>query len=110
MTEQISQSKPEAKAADKESAQLRLVQVEKPAPSQTTLQTATVVKHLLWHKAMVDDDDDGRRLTDYIELVQQAQDGENVALKDGFHRNLAIAFELVIREHLDPWDLDLSKF
>jgi segregation and condensation protein A len=93
-----------------ESAQLRLVQVERPAPTETTLQTASVVRHLLWHKAMVGDDDDGRRLTDYIELVQQAQDGEHVALKDGFHRDLAIAFELVIREHLDPWDLDLSKF
>jgi segregation and condensation protein A len=93
-----------------ESSQLRLVQVERPAPTETTLQTATVVRHLLWHKAMVGDDDDGRRLTDYIQLVQQSQDGEHVALKDGFHRDLAIAFELVIREHLDPWDLDLSKF
>jgi segregation and condensation protein A len=95
---------------DKEAAQLRLVAVERPEPSQTTLQTATVVRHLLWHKAMADHDDDGKKLTEYIELVQQAQDGEHVALKEGFHRDLAIAFELVIREHLDPWDLDLSKF
>jgi segregation and condensation protein A len=106
MSEQVTEPKP----AERESAQLRLVQVEKPEPSQTTLQTATVVKHLLWHKAMIGDDDDGRKLTDYIELVQQSMDGEHVALKDGFHRDLAIAFELVIREHLDPWDLDLSKF
>jgi len=93
-----------------ESAQLRLVQVERPEPSETTLQTASVVKHLLWHKAMVGDDDDGSKLTQYIEHVQASADGEHVALKDGFHRDLAIAFELVIREHLDPWDLDLSKF
>ena len=91
-------------------AQLRLVSVERPAPSEATLHTANVVRHLLWHKAMADHDDDGAKLTSYIELVQQAQEGEHVALKAGFHRDLAIAFELVIREHLDPWDLDLSKF
>ncbi len=90
--------------------QLRLSPIEKPAPSQTTLQTATVVRHLLWHKAMSDHDDDGAKLTDYIELVQGSDDGEHVALKDDFHRDLAIAFELVIQNHLDPWDLDLSKF
>lgn len=101
---------PDDGSQGKESAQLRLVQVERPAPSETTLQTATVVRHLLWHKAMIGDDDDGRRLTEYIEMVSQSQDGEHVSQKDGFHRDLAIAFELVIQHHLDPWDLDLSKF
>ncbi|MFO1533495.1 MAG: hypothetical protein ABR562_07370 [Thermoplasmatota archaeon] len=84
--------------------------VERMAPTQATLHTASVVRHLLWHKAMVGDEDDGRKITDYIEIVTRSQDGEHVAIKDGFHRDLAIAFELVIREHLDPWDIDLSKF
>jgi segregation and condensation protein A len=82
----------------------------RPEPTQATLQTAAVVKHLLWHKAMVQDGDDGRRITDYIEMVTHSEDGEHVALKQGFHRDVAIAFELVIQHHLDPWDLDLSKF
>jgi segregation and condensation protein A len=43
-------------------------------------------------------------------MVQDSRDGEHVALKEGFSRDLAIAFELVIQNHLDPWDLDLSKF
>ena len=84
--------------------------VSRPEPTQATLHTAQVVRHLLWHKAMVGDEDDGRRITDYIEMVTSSADGEHVAIKDGFHRDLAIAFELVIREHLDPWDIDLSKF
>lgn len=96
--------------AEKEAAQLRLSPIVKPEPSQTTLQTANVVRHLLWHKAMAQHDDDGSKLTDYIELVTRSQDGEHVALRDDFHRDLAIAFELVIQNHLDPWDLDLSKF
>lgn len=91
-------------------AQLTLTPIEKPAPSETTLQTANVVRHLLWHKAMVGDDDDGAKLNDYIELVSRSDDGEHVSQKDDFHRDLAIAFELVIQHHLDPWDLDLSKF
>jgi chromatin segregation and condensation protein Rec8/ScpA/Scc1 (kleisin family) len=84
--------------------------LERKPPTQATLHTAQVVRHLLWHKAMVGDDEDGRRITDYIEMVTTSADGEHVAIKDGFHRDLAIAFELVIREHLDPWDIDLSKF
>jgi segregation and condensation protein A len=84
--------------------------VVRPQPTQATLHTAKVVQHLLHHKALIGDDDDGRRITDYIEMVTGSQDGEHVAIKDGFHRDLAIAFELVIQNHLDPWDLDLSKF
>jgi segregation and condensation protein A len=96
--------------AEKEGAQLRLTPVERPAPSETTLQTADVVRHLLWHKAMIGDEEDGRKLTGYIEMVSSSQDGEHVSQKDDFHRDLAIAFELVIQHHLNPWDLDLSAF
>jgi len=78
--------------------------------AQATLQTASVVKHLLFHKALVDDADDGSRINGYIEMVTHSEDGEHVSIKDPFHRDLAIAFELVIQHHLDPWDLDLSKF
>ncbi len=80
------------------------------APKQATLQTSEVVRHLMWHKALVDEDDDGSRLTDYVNLVLESEDGEHVSIRDDFHRDLAIAFELVTKEHLDPWDLDLSKF
>ena len=65
---------------------------------------------MLWHKAMIDDDDDGSRINDFIALVETAEDGEHVSIHDDFHRDLAIAFELVIQEHLDPWNLDLAKF
>lgn len=97
-------------ADEKPAAQLRLSPIERPAPSDATLNTANVVRHLLWHKAMAQHGDDGSKLTEYIEMVTGSQDGEHVALKDDFHRDLAIAFELVIQHHLDPWDLDLSKF
>jgi segregation and condensation protein A len=81
-----------------------------PAPTAATKKTAKVVQHLLYHKALVGDDDDGQRIADYITLVERSQDGEHVSLKQGLTRDIAMAFELVIQNHLDPWDIDLSKF
>ncbi len=79
-------------------------------PRQVDLQTVGVVRHLLWHKAMADDDDDGGRINDFIRMVEGSEEGEHVSMRDPFHRDLAIAFELVTQEHMDPWNLDLSKF
>ncbi|HLF17073.1 MAG TPA: segregation/condensation protein A [Candidatus Thermoplasmatota archaeon] len=78
--------------------------------TQTTLRTSQVVRHLLWHKALAQDEDDGSRIDRLLDVVQASDDGEHVAIRDPFHRDLAIAFELVIQNHLNPWDLDLSKF
>ncbi len=92
-------------------AQMQFKDAVSPKPStQAQLHTSQVVRHLLWHKAMVGDEDDGAKINAYIQIVQESRDGEHVALKEGFNRDLAIAFELVIQNHLDPWDLDLSKF
>lgn len=77
---------------------------------QASLHTVEVVRHLLWHKALIDDDDDGSRINDFIAMVENAEDGEHVSIRDDFHRDLAIAFELVTQEHLDPWNLDLARF
>lgn len=77
---------------------------------QTDLHTVQVVRHLLWHKAMADHDEDGSRVSRYIDMVRQSEEGEHVSIRDDFHRDLAIAFELVTQEHLDPWNIDLSKF
>ncbi len=77
---------------------------------QTDLHTVQVVQHLLWHKAMSDHDETGERISEYIGMVRGSDEGEHVSMRDAFHRDLAIAFELVTQEHLDPWNLDLSKF
>ncbi|MGB1586186.1 MAG: segregation/condensation protein A [Thermoplasmatota archaeon] len=86
------------------------VALDQKPTKQASLHTIEVVRHLLWHKAMIDDDDDGSRINDFISMVETAEDGEHVSIRDDFHRDLAIAFELVIQEHLDPWNLDLAKF
>ncbi|MGB1698279.1 MAG: segregation/condensation protein A [Thermoplasmatota archaeon] len=82
------------------------------APSRTAqvnLKTTQVVQHLLWHKAMTEYDEEDK-IGRYVEIVTHNEEGEHFSIKDDFHRDIAIAFELVIGEHMDPWNLDLSKF
>ena len=77
---------------------------------ETRPETIQLVRHLRWHKAMAQDDDDGKRISEMLELVAKSQAGEHVSIKDPFHRDIALAFELVIQNHLDPWAIDLVKF
>ncbi len=92
-------------------AQTQFVQaLELPPPTEANLRTSKIVNHLLYHKALVPDNDDGSRITQYIQMLEQGTDGEHVSLPVGLQRDVIIAFELVIQHHLDPWDLDLSKF
>lgn len=73
----------------------------------TTLENVEVINHLLYHKALVDQDEDPGRFNQYLNLVH---DGEHVAIKDTFDRSIALAFDLVVQEKLNPWNIDLVKF
>ncbi len=69
-----------------------------------------IVRHLLFHKALLGEDDASERIDHYVGLVEQSPDGEHVAISDPFDRAIALAFELVLDEHLDPWRIDLVQF
>lgn len=71
------------------------------------LANVDVINHLLFHKALIDDNQDNARINEYITM---AKDGEHVSLKDPFDRSIALAFDLVIQGQLNVWDLDLVKF
>lgn len=77
------------------------------------LDETRVVQHLLFHKALLDVDGDApkaSRINEYIQLVRQGGEGEHVRIEDPFDRAIALAFELVTSNHLNPWDIDLVKF
>ena len=58
----------------------------------------TVIDHLVTSGSM-----EGERLERYISMVKNCQ-GEHSYIKDPFDRSIAMAFELVMQEHLNPWD------
>jgi len=69
-----------------------------------------VINHLLFHKALIDEEDDATRINYYVDMLQKTNEGEHISIENPFERSIAIAFELVIRQHLNPWDLDLVNF
>ncbi len=69
-----------------------------------------VINHLLFHKSLIDEKDDSARINHYASMLQKADEGEHISIEDPFDRSIAIAFELVIQQHLNPWDIDLVNF
>lgn len=69
-----------------------------------------VINHLLFHKSLIDDNDDSTMINYYVDMLEKANDGEHISIENPFERSIAIAFELVMRQHLDPWDIDLVNF
>jgi segregation and condensation protein A len=72
-----------------------------------TLANVDVINHLLFHKAIVDQNEDTDRINRYLSIVKE---GEHVSLQDPFDRSIALVFDLVVQEQLNVWDVDLVKF
>ena len=69
-----------------------------------------VINHLLFHKSLIDEKDDATKINHYVNMLQKADDGEHISIENPFDRSIAIAFELVMQQHLNPWDIDLVNF
>ena len=69
-----------------------------------------VINHLIFHKSLIDEKDDATRINHYVSMLQKADDGEYISIDNPFDRSIAIAFELVMKQHLNPWDIDLVNF
>ncbi len=69
-----------------------------------------VINHLLFHKSLIDEKNDATRINQYVTMLQKTESGEHISIENPFERSIAIAFELVIQQHLNPWDIDLVSF
>lgn len=69
--------------------------------------TSEIMNHLMFHKALLDEDVD---IDYYIDMAEKLEHGVHLSAKDPVDRAVAIAFELVIQEKLNPWKIDLKKF
>ncbi len=71
---------------------------------------AAVVQHLLFHRALLGDREDGLTLNRYIAMVGEIAKGLPLGLDDPVERSIAAAFELTLEERMDPWAIDLVQF
>ncbi len=69
-----------------------------------------VMSHLLFHKSLIDEQGSGDKLEQYMQFVRTLEEGAHVAIDDPFEKSIAITLELVLTEHLNPWDVNLIEF
>ncbi len=72
--------------------------------------TEEVIQHLTFHKSIIDEERNGERINDYIEMVDELEDEGQDISKDPFENAIASIFKLVIDERMDPWEIDLISF
>jgi segregation and condensation protein A len=69
-----------------------------------------VINHLLFHKALIDETNDMTRINQYLDLAKAAATGESEAIENSFDRSVYLAFDLVLNQNMNPWDIDLVGF
>ncbi len=67
-----------------------------------------VLGHLLFHKAMIDEDAGAENIDRYLNVLRES--GSPVSSRDPLDRSIETVFELVLSNDLDPWDIDLMQF
>jgi segregation and condensation protein A len=70
----------------------------------------SVLEHLLFHKSLIDEDSDGRKIDDYMAMVRQLETGMTIISSDPIEKAISIAFQLVQEHEFNPWDINLSEF
>lgn len=69
-----------------------------------------VINHLLFHKSLIDENNDMTRINQYLEMAKAAATGESTSIENPFDRSVYLAFDLVLNQHMNPWDIDLVGF
>jgi len=69
-----------------------------------------VINHLLFHKALIDETNDMTRMNQYLDLAKAAVTGESASFENSFDRSVYLAFDLVLNQNMNPWDIDLVNF
>ena len=65
-------------------------------------------QHLLFHKALTEDDETYSRINGYMDILGKAGSGER--LNDPVDESIRAAFSLVLENGIDPWEIDLKEF
>lgn len=69
-----------------------------------------VLNHLLFHKAIISEEDGGEKISRYMRMLQEIEQGQHLTLRDPLEKSIAATFELVLEKQMDPWDINLAEF
>jgi segregation and condensation protein A len=72
--------------------------------------SGTVLNHLLFQKAIIDEGDRSEKIDRYLQLLEQAEAGNEMVPSDPIDRSVQLVFELVLSNNYDPWDINLMEF
>lgn len=72
--------------------------------------TENIMNHLLFHKSIIRENDEDLDIDNYMSLLHKLDEGMHVVIEDPVEKAVAIAFQLVMDQKFDPWDLDLVEF
>ncbi len=67
-----------------------------------------MLNHLLFHKALGEGGTE--KIDRYLGLLERVQEGFDYSSEDRYERSVAAAFQLVVEQSFDPWDIDLVQF
>lgn len=67
-----------------------------------------IEQHLLFHKALTEDNEDYVRINGYMDILGKTGSGEK--LNDPIDESIRSAFSLVLENGIDPWEIDLREF
>lgn len=67
-----------------------------------------IVNHLLFHKALIDEDNDSSHINKYLTIAQTMPQPSSI--DNVFDRSVYLIFDLVVNQDFNPWDIDLVSF
>jgi segregation and condensation protein A len=67
-----------------------------------------VMDHLLFHQAL--EEEEPEKMARYVQLLNRVQEGRIVPTANRYEDSVVTAFELVLEDSFDPWDIDLARF
>ncbi len=65
-------------------------------------------QHLLFHRALADDNESYTRIGEYMDILSNLETGER--LQDPVDESIRAVFSLVLENGIDPWEINLSEF
>lgn len=75
---------------------------------ENTMRNEALEQHLLFHKALIDDDIGTERIDKYMDILSGDTEGERML--DPMDESIRSVFSLVLEHDLDPWKIDIREF